>query len=176
MNEIQNNQENLEQNFKTAPNALETFLRLIQFLSTLILLFAVIALFFKLLFNINEFYQVELVAWNTLMAGFADPQSATLTPIILAAWPIVVCVISFLVIIGNTVIFIKYDPINWLKRKVAALEALCPDWFGSSPLPWGAWLNCRMELNTYRAALWSLIGVTAVAAVIVFINVIVITA
>ena len=176
MNEIQNNQENLEQNFKSAPNALEIFMRLIQFLSILILLFSVGALFLKLLFNISEFYQVELLAWNTLMAGFANPKSATLTPIILASWPIAICVIAFLVIIGNTVIFIKYDPINWLKRKVAALEALCPDWFGASPLPWGAWLNCRMELNTYRAALWSLIGVTAIAAVIVLINVIVITA
>lgn len=174
MNDNQNNQDFLGHDPKFFTGLLDIFIRLVHFLCALIFLFNIGTLFLKLLFNIGVFYRAEQLAWSTLMAGFADQKSAALVPVILASWPIAVCILAFIVVIAGATIFILFDPINTLKRKIAALEALCPDWFGSSPLPtWSAWLNCRMELNTLRAELLAIVGVFAVAAVVTLINIIV---
>lgn len=86
-----------------------------------------------------------------------------------AAWiPVVICIISFAVVIGGVLIFLKTTVMQKLLAEIARLSALCPT------LVWWKRGFCYSALATLIATLSATMGIFFTAVAVVMINILVV--
>lgn len=135
---------------------------------SLLLATMAIVLLVSIIKNAPAFLETEIRSLDIVLATIGG-EAITGTALLLAWIPILICVISFVIVIGGVVILLKTNAMQALLAEIARLSALCPT------LPtWWQRNICRGALATLVATLIAITGIFFTAVAVVAINILVV--